>query len=141
MGKADNKTQKTDASVAAYLAAIEPASRRADCEALIPLMSEVTGAPARMWGTSMVGFGEYHYRYDSGREGDSFLAGFASRKQALTIYLMGTYCDEDRTLFEQLGKFKTGKACLYVKSLADIDLAVLRRLLVASVAALRKRHG
>ena len=119
MAKAKNKTQQNDADVATFMAAIEPAERRTDCEAVSALLADVTGELARMWGASMVGFGSYHYRYESGREGDSFFAGFSPRKAALTIYLMGTYCEGDGAdaLFAKLGKFKTGKACLYVKRL------------------------
>ena len=143
MAKAQNKTQKTDADVAAFLAGVAPEERRADCEALSTLMAEVTGEPAKMWGPSIVGFGDYHYRYESGREGDAFLAGFSPRKAALTIYLMGTYCEGDDAdaLFAKLGKFKTGKACLYVKRLSDIEMDVLRELVVLSVKALKRRYG
>lgn len=143
MAKAQNKTQQTDADVATFLAGVEPEARRTDCEALSTLMADVTGEPPRMWGAAMVGFGSYHYRYESGREGDSFLAGFAPRKAALTIYLMGTYCEGDGAdaLFAKLGKFKTGKACLYVKRLSDIDLDVLRELVVLSVKALKRKYG
>ena len=138
-----NKTAKTDVDVKTFLEAVEPEDRRRDCETICALMADVTGEPAKMWGASMVGFGSYHYRYDSGREGDWFLAGFSPRKAALTLYLMGTYCEDDGAdaLFARLGKFKTGKACLYVKRLSDIDMAVLRELVVLSVKALERKYG
>ena len=124
---ATNKTVATDASVARYLDAIDDPQRRADCDALVALMQKVTGEPPVMWGSSIVGFGAYHYVYDSGREGDMCLTGFSSRKGALSIYLMTGFEDQPERM-ERLGRFKTGKSCLYVKRLADIDLEVLEAL-------------
>ena len=131
-----NKTVATDTSVAAFLSGLDE-SRREDCQQLIALMSEATSEPPRMWGVSMVGFGSYHYRYESGREGDAMLAGFSPRVRELSIYLMGRYLDESReradALLSTLGKHRAGKACLYVKRLSDIDLDKLRELTGLSV--------
>lgn len=130
------KTQATRQSASAFVGAIPDAERRRDCKTLLRLMREVTGAKPTMWGDSIVGFGTYHYKYTSGREGDWFLTGFSPRKDALTIYLM-TGFEPQPQLMRKLGKHKTGKACLYVKSLADIDLDVLAQLLHASVRHVR----
>lgn len=137
---AANKTQPTDAKVADYLAAIEDETRRADCETLVKLMSKVTKQPPVMWGPSMVGFGTYHYKYESGREGDFFLTGFASRKSDISVYLSA--CDEDRDeLLAQLGKHKMGKGCLYLKRLSDVDVKVLEKLIKSSIAETKRRYG
>lgn len=134
------KTRPTAATVEDFLAAIPDAGRREECRTLRALMERVTGAPAVMWGPSMVGFGRYHYIYQSGRQGDWFLVGFSPRKQALTVYLMAGF--EDRPeLMTRLGKYSTGKSCLYLKRLSDIDLDALEALLVASVESLRRRYG
>lgn len=126
------KTQPTDQDVDQFLAGIADARQRDDCRAVAAIMREVTGAPARMWGASIVGFGSYRYRYASGREGDWMLTGFSPRKQNLTLYL--AYGFENRAdLLGRLGKHKLGKACLYIKRLADVDQAVLRELIQQSV--------
>ena len=135
-----NKTVPNDASVAAYLGAIPDASRRADCEALVELMSRASGAPPVMWGAGIVGFGSYHYRYDSGREGDAPLVGFSSRKGDISVYLMPGFEGQEARL-ARLGRHKTGKACLYLRKLAEIDLAVLEELIDSSVADLRQRYA
>lgn len=130
---AANKTQPTPVDARACLAAIDDPVRRADCEALAALMERVTGQPAVMWGPSIVGFGSYHYRYASGREGDAPLAGFAARKGDISIYLS---CDTAAraALLEQLGRHKIGKSCLYVRRLADVDMAVLEELVREAIA-------
>jgi hypothetical protein len=133
---AENKTKATDESVKSFLDGVEDEQKRADAYALLDLMQEVTGEEARMWGTSMVGFGSYHYKYASGREGDAMLAGFSPRKQNLTMYIMAGF-DEYESLLDDLGKFKTGKSCLYVKRLSDVDEATLRTLIERSVAHMR----
>ena len=137
---AENKTQATEASVDAHLAAIDDEGRRNDCAALAPLMSKVTRAQPKMWGPSIVGFGSYHYRYDSGREGDSCATGFASRKGDISIYLVAEFPGQDE-LLAQLGRHKMGKACLYVRKLADVDMKVLEKLVAGSVAEVRRRYG
>lgn len=132
-----NKTTRTDASVEEYFANIADVARRADCEQLAKLMAEVTRKPPKMWGPSIVGFGQYHYKYDSGREGDMCLVGFSSRSSALTLYLLTAGQDE---LLAKLGKHKGSKACLYLKHLSDVDTGVLKKLIAASVAEIRRRH-
>ena len=136
---ADNKTQATDASVKAYLSAIADDVRRRDCEALAELMAKASKYPPRMWGTSIVGFGSYHYKYESGREGDSCLVGFSSRKGDISIYGLNAAVDAEKML-ARLGKHKAGKGCVYVKKLADVDLKVLAQL-VASAALEKKRQN
>lgn len=126
-----NKTRETDADVSGYLTAIEHPDRRADCQALAELMSRVTGQPARMWGPGIVGFGVHRYRYESGREGEICAVGFASRKSELVLYGLDIASDS-RTLPGELGKFKTGKSCLYIKRLADVDLVVLSDMIEAA---------
>lgn len=135
----ENKTRPTDASVEAFLDAVNDDGKRSDARVLVDMMAEVTGAPGVMWGSSIVGFGSYHYRYASGREGDFLEVGFSPRKRALTIYVMPGFSDYD-DLLERLGKHTTGKSCLYVKRLSDIDLGALRELLERSVAYLREKH-
>ena len=137
---AENQTRPTQASVATYFKAIENEERRRDCEALAALMADTTGLPAVMWGPAIVGFGSYHYKYDSGREGDSCLVGFASRKGDISLYLAGAFPGHDE-LLARLGKHKMAKACLYVRRLADVDLQVLAQLVAGSVAEMKRRHG
>lgn len=136
---AKNKTQKTSASVADYIAAISDPERRADCEAVAAMMEKIVGEPGRMWGSALVGFGEYHYVYDSGREGDFFLTGFSSRARNLTLYIMAGFAQYD-DLMDKLGPHTTGKSCLYVKRLSDLHLPTLRKLITASVRHMRKRY-
>ena len=134
-----NKTTATSASVQAYLDAIPDEARRRDCEALAAMMGEAVDALPAMWGSGIVGFGSYRYRYDSGREGDSCLTGFSSRKNDISIYLMTASARQDM-LLAQLGRHKMGKACLSVRSLADVDMRVLRELVSESVAATRAAY-
>lgn len=134
----ENKTRQTEASVEEYLANIGDETRRADCAALVKLMSGVTRKPPKMWGSSIVGFGTYHYRYASGREGDMCLVGFSSRKADLTVYVITA---GQQALLKKLGKHKVSKACLYIKRLADVDAKVLRQLVAASVAEVKRLHG
>jgi len=136
---AQNKTQPTPQKVSEFIAGIEDTLKRSDCRELMKLMRETTGKRATMWGPSIVGFGKYHYKYDSGREGDHFLTGFSPRKQNLTIYIINGFQPHVK-LMEKLGKFKTGKSCLYVKSLDDIDRSVLAKLVEASVAYMRQKY-
>jgi hypothetical protein len=136
---ATNKTQQTNASVDAYLANVEPLARRQDCERVVALMKKITGCAPKMWGPSIIGFDTYHYKYESGREGDHLITGLASRKSALTLYIMDGF-DGCQDLMDQLGKFKTGKSCLYLKSLEDVDLKVLEKLIRASVNHMRKKY-
>ncbi len=136
---AQNKTQRNDGDVMAYLESVANKRRREDSLVVKGMMEEVTGEPAEMWGTSIVGFGSYHYKYESGREGDFMLAGFAPRKQALTLYIMGGH-ERHEELYAKLGKYRTGKSCLYINKLDDVDLDVLRELISESVAYMRRTH-
>lgn len=126
------------------LNAVSDPARRKDAYALAALMKRVTGEKPRLWSGAIIGFGEYHYRYPTGHEGDSCLAGFSPRKTEFSIYLMGTYFPEQgnarEALLARLGKHRMGKACLYVKKLADIDLKVLEKLVRMSVMALRRHY-
>ncbi|HUK13604.1 MAG TPA: DUF1801 domain-containing protein [Thermoanaerobaculaceae bacterium] len=133
---ADVKTRASDSSVAAYLDAIDDEARRADCELLTDLMARATKQPPRMWGTSIVGFGSRHYKYDSGREGDTCLVGFASRKGDIAVYGLRAAADAEE-LLANLGRHKSGKGCVYIRKLADIDLKALERLVTAATAAKR----
>jgi hypothetical protein len=130
MAKDANKTVETAADVEAFLAAVEPEERREDGRKIAALMAALSGEAARMWGPSIIGFGRYHYRYDSGREGESCRIGLAPRKAELVFYLAGL----DDTDFAALGKHRRGKGCLYVKRLAGVDMAVLEGLIVKSLA-------
>ena len=127
-----NKTQATGASIAAFLAAVPDARRREEAHMLDALHRKVTGCEPRMWGPSIVGYGVYHYKYESGHEGTMARAGFSPRKAAMTVYLMGNYSNrqpEADALFARLGKYKTGKSCLYTNKLADVDLEALEGLI------------
>ena len=126
------KTKQTDADVHAFLDAVPNERRRQDGFAMLKLMEEVTGEEAKMWGPTIVGFGQYHYRYATGHEGDMALTGFSPRKQNLAIYITSGF-DQFDDLLARLGKHKFGKSCLYVNKLADIDEAVLRELVRRSV--------
>jgi hypothetical protein len=137
---AENKTKATDASVEGYLSAIEDEARRNDCQTLAKLMTKATKQPPKMWGTSIVGFGSYHYKYESGREGDSCLTGFSSRKGDISIYLVADFPGQE-ALLSKLGKHKRGKGCLYIRKLDDVNLKVLEQLVVGAVAERKRRYG
>ena len=128
---AENKTVPTDQNVEDFLNAIADEQKRNDSFMLVDLMREITRLEPQIWGSSIVGFGSYHYKYASGREGDMMLVGFSPRKQNLTIYNMGGI-DSDDTLLKKLGKHTTGKGCLYIKRLDDVDLPTLKSLIEAS---------
>lgn len=143
MGKAEIKTKATEAGVADFILAL-PDARRRDEAAVIDAMHErVTGQKARMWGPSIIGYGSYDYVYDSGHSGTMCRAGFSPRKAAMTLYLMGHYLDrqpEADALLAKLGKHRTGKSCLYVNKLADVDLEVLERLVALSWDVMNERY-
>ena len=128
----ENKTTPNDQSVEQFLNAIEDERKRKDSFTIVELMKQITGMEPKMWGSSIIGFGSYHYKYASGREGDSVLAGFSPRKQNLTIYNMGGF-EQSGDLLKKLGKHTTGKGCLYIKRLDDIDLPTLKSLIEESV--------
>lgn len=137
---AELKTRPTGLSVTAYLDAIEDESRRADCKAIAALMARATRARPKMWGASIVGFGRYHFRYESGREGDWFATGFSPRKGDISVYLMAAG-PRQKPLLTRLGRHRMGKSCLYIRRLSDIDMAVLQDLVDDSLAELQRRYG
>lgn len=133
------KTLPTDANVADFIAAVEHPTRRADAEAVCAMMAEISGEPPVMWGPSIIGFGRYHYRYDSGREGDFLQIGFSPRKANLVLYLMPGF-EGRQDLLARLGKAKTSVSCLYLNKLADVDMDVLRELITTSLNEMRRRY-
>lgn len=136
---AENKTKKTASLVEDFINAVDNDQKRTDSWDLIAMMKKATGHEPRMWGTSLIGFDSYHYKYESGREGDSFITGFSPRKSALVVYIMPgfkPYAD----LMEQLGTHKTGKSCLYLRNLNVIDRKVLEKLIRQSVKDMRKKY-
>ena len=137
---AENKTKVTAASDERSLAAIDDEARRKDCQALAGLLAKATKEPPRMWGTSIVGFGSIHYRYESGREGDTCLVGFSSRKGDISVYGLGSAPGREK-LLARLGRHKEGKGCLYLRSLDDVDAKVLEQLVVGAVTERRRQHG
>lgn len=137
---AEAKTKPTDASVEKFLAGVADEARRADCLAVLKLMKQVTKAQPRMWGPSIVGFGSYHYVYASGHSGDWPLTGFSPRKQDLTLYITPGF-ERYAALMKKLGKYKTGKSCLYLKRLSDVDLEVLKELVARSVTDMKQMQA
>jgi len=135
---AENKTKPTKVSVTAFIAAIPDSTKRTDAKALVKLMQSAAGEKPRMWGPSIIGFGSYHYRYDSGREGDMPLIAFSPRKAATVLYGL-TGAIDSKALLPKLGKHSTGKGCLYIKKLADVDQEVLQSMIAKSLAAARTR--
>lgn len=133
---AENKTKANAKSVPKFLKQIEDPKKRADSLLIVELMEKLSGSLPKMWGDSIVGFGDYHYKYASGREGDWFQVGFSPRKQNLTIYIMG-YLEFYSDILEGLGKYKHGKGCLYIKKLEDIDMDVLEKLISTSIKRLK----
>ena len=133
---AELKTKLTDASVEAFLNTLEDESKRKDAQTILQMMQDVTGEAPRMWGNSIVGFGSYRYKYASGKEGDWMLTGFSPRKQNLTLYIMSGF-EINADIMSRLGKHTTGKGCLYIKKLKDVDQTVLRELITQSVEHMR----
>lgn len=136
---AENKTRATIASVTEFINSIEDRQKRADARKVAAIMRRVTGKRAKMWGSSIVGYGTYHYKYESGREGDFMITGFSPRKQALTVYIVAGFRRFD-TLMGKLGKYRTGKSCLYINRLSDVDEKVLEKLIDRSVKYMRKNY-
>src|SRR3990172_5009026 len=132
---AELKTKQTKASVEKFLNSVKDEKKREDSFKILELMKKITKEEPKMWGPSIIGFGNYHYKYASGREGDWFLTGFSPRKQNLTLYIM-SYLEKHKDLIKKLGKHKTGKGCLYINKLVDVDMNVLKELITASV----KKH-
>lgn len=137
---AELKTKPTESSVVDYLKTVENEKKRADSFTILKLMGEITGEEPIMWGDSIIGFGTYRYKYASGRQAEWFLTGFAPRKQSLTLYIMSGFSAYD-DLLGKLGKHSTGKSCLYVKKLEDIDIEVLRELIQQSVEYMVNSNG
>lgn len=135
----DLKTTPNDDDVEAFLASVEHDRRREDCRAVVEMMRDVTGVEPRMWGPSIIGFDSYHYVYDTGREGDWFITGVSPRKGSLTLYIMPGF-ERYEGLMERLGKHKTGRSCLYVNTLDDVDPDVLRELVEESVRYMREKY-
>lgn len=136
---AENKTKMNDGSVAAFIETVPDVRKRADSYTILALMEELSGEKAKMWGESIIGFGTYHYKYESGREGDFLRIGFAPRKQNIALYLIAG-ANRDPHLLQQLGKYKTGKSCLYINRLSDIHLHVLRELITNSLRYMQERY-
>ena len=135
----DLKTGKNDSNVIDFINGIEDEQKRRDCHEVMQIMKEVTGKEPEMWGNSIVGFGSYHYKYESGREGDWFLTGFSPRKQNLSLYIMAGFSQYE-SLLADLGKHKTGKSCLYIKRLQDVNLDILRKMIDSSVLMIEKKY-
>jgi len=136
---ADLKTQRTKKSIQTYIKSLSK-ERQADCQKLYDIMKTITKDDGAMWGPEIAGFGSYHYQYASGREGDWFLTGFSSRKQAISVYMVAEF-DERAELLENLGKHKVGKSCLYLKSLDDIHIPTLKKLIRLSAKSLKAKHS
>ena len=137
---AENKTKPTDASVERYIASRASEQQRVDCRELMTLLEKVTRQQPKMWGPSIVGYGSYRYTYESGRTGEAFLAGFAIRGRQLVVYLMAEG-EKQKSLLSKVGKHTMGKSCLYFTRLADLDKSVLEKLVVGSIADVRRRYG
>jgi Domain of unknown function (DU1801) len=133
------KTRKNNASVTAYLKAIEDRRKRADAKKIASMMRKATGETPRMWGSSIVGYGTYHYRYESGREGRWMITGFSSRNQSLVVYIMSGF-RAFTALMKRLGDYKTGKSCLYIRTLDDVDTKILQTIIERSVRLMRQRY-
>ncbi|MBW7944695.1 DUF1801 domain-containing protein [Patescibacteria group bacterium] len=136
----EQKTKPTPQSVTQFLNQVEDEQKREDSFELVEMMEKVTGQKPVMWGASIVGFGQYHYKYASGHEGDSCLTGFSPRKQSISVYITAGF-EESQDLLKKLGKYKTSVGCLYIKKLADVDRAVLEKLIERSVKTLKERYS
>lgn len=139
MAKSENKTKPTGKDVRAFVESVENETRRADAKVLLDLMADVSGEPAALWGPSIIGYGTYHYHYESGREGDHMRIGFSPRKANLVLYVMPGFSEMD-DLLADLGKYKTGKSCLYINKLADVDMKVLKRICKRAWADMKKKY-
>jgi hypothetical protein len=137
---ADNKNKQNEGDVLAFLNSVEHPKRKEDSFAIMDMMKEITGEEPKIWGKSMVGFGSYHYTYASGREGDWFITGFSPRKQNMSLYIMAGFERYDE-LMKKLGKHKTGKSCLYINKLEDVDIEILKELITASVDHMNETYN
>lgn len=138
--KDDVKTKPTGANVAAFIDAVENDTRRRDAKTLLAMMKKVTGEKPTMWGPSIIGFGAYRYKYESGREGDMLAVGFSPRKANMALYVLGSLAD-DEPLLQQLGPYKRGKSCLYISDLSKVDLRVLQKIVAKSYKAIKSKWG
>lgn len=136
---AELKTKENDQDVNAYIDSVEDPVKREDCKTTLAIMEEITGKKAKMWGDSIIGFGRYHYKYKSGREGDWLVTGFAPRKQNFTIYIMPGFSSLQKKL-GKLGKHKTSVSCLYIKKLEVVDLDILKTIIQKSVKEMNKLY-
>ena len=136
---AENKTQATSADVSAFIDGVADEAQRADAHEIAAMMARLSGEPPKMWGPSIIGFGSYHYKYDSGREGDSLRIGFSPRKGQTVLYLIDGYAGKEAQL-ARLGKHKLGKSCLYIKRLSDVDVGVLEEMVSTSLAYMAKTY-
>lgn len=139
MAKSTNKTTETKASVNGFIKTVDDETKRSDSFRLVDIMKVQTGYDAKMWGPSIIGFGSYHYIYESGREGDAPLVGFSPRKNEISLYFATDFPGKDK-LLQQFGKHRAGKGCIYIKKLQDVDISVLQKMIGASVAAIQKRY-
>ena len=140
MAKAKNKTVENNGSVDDFLNGVIDETKKSDSLKIKAMMEQISGEPAKMWGGSIIGFGNYHYKYESGREGDFMKMGFSPRAQNLTLYIMPGF-DRYEDLMSKLGKHKTGKSCLYIKKLADVDEEVLKELMTESYGYMTEKYG
>ena len=138
---AEVKTKKNETSVEGFLNTIKDEEIRKDCFEIVQMMKKASKEEPKMWGSSIVGFGSYHYKYESGREGDSMMIGFSPRKQNITLYISGDRFEQYQGLMKKLGKHSLGKGCLYIKKLEDVDTAVLNELVTESLKARKMRHS
>lgn len=141
MAKAQNKTQVTNIEPSAFIAAVEPEKKKQDAETLLHFFNRVTGLKPQMWGPSIIGYGRYHYKYESGREGEFMMTGFSPRKQNLTVYILPGYrYGSMQEKLSRLGKHKLGKSCLYINKLADVDMDVLEEIVLDGLAYMRETY-
>ena len=140
MSRNQNKTLENDSNVNDFLEGVQDAQKKADSYTILQMMEDITGFKPKMWGASLVGFDSYHYKYETGREGDMLKVGFSPRKTAMTVYIMPGFERYD-DLMSKLGKYKTGKSCLYIKKLSDVDMAVLKELITESYQYMTKKYG
>ncbi len=137
---AEIKTKQTDESVKKFLNKVADKKRREDCFAVLEMMEQITKMEPKMWGPSIVGFGTYHYKYESGHEGDMCMIGFSPRKQNLTLYILPGFAKYEE-LMKKLGKYKTGKSCLYINKLEDVDTATLKKLIKEGFTYMAKKYA
>lgn len=136
---AELKTKQTDESVTAFINTVEDVQKRKDCFEIVEMMKQATGMPPKMWGTSIIGFDSYHYKYESGHEGDMCIIGFSPRKQNIVLYGMGG-AERNSDLLQDLGKYKTGKGCIYINKLSDVHADVLKKIIIVSFSYLKAKH-